>query len=530
MGAYTIGIGGTGARCLESLVHLCAAGLGPDKLFVLIIDPDNANGNVGRLRDVIAKYNNCRKKLNCTQSSPIFKTEIEYSREEHTDYLSWSPIEDEKNLRKYFNYDTLISKDPESKEKLLGDFATLLYSEGELNLDLSQGFRARCSVGAPVMARIKDNFNDNPQRPWSELITRIRTDLTNADARLFVFASLFGGTGASGFPTVAKILRDESLHTGKRAWQNPEKFFLGGAPLLPYFAFEVQQTTDRNDIFATPQNFVVNTKAALQHYSLIWRDSSPYDVIYYIGDQEFESIGKFSPGGKNQINYAHYVEFLSALSALDFFTRNLNPEITKKEMLQYFAGRTKEKTIYWDDFPKKELKKKLLAFTSFAFSFRCFYYQLLRDEDIDLRRFLVPWYADHFKSDELTSNEAKEPQDNLSEYLKTYLEWLFQIHSCKAREIRLLNPAAFEASREADFQELDDELFKTLQFKKDDDDKCKYESKYKYGYDNLWEKLCSAKPSSIIKSSSGRFADLLYAACYKFCLKNYNIKDEKERL
>ena len=47
MGYYAIGIGGTGAKCLESLIHLAAAGMMPDNsdLYILFVDPDEANGS-----------------------------------------------------------------------------------------------------------------------------------------------------------------------------------------------------------------------------------------------------------------------------------------------------------------------------------------------------------------------------------------------------------------------------------------------------------------------------------------------------
>ena len=46
MGYYAIGIGGTGAKCLESLIHLAAAGMMPDgDLHLLFVDPDTSNGS-----------------------------------------------------------------------------------------------------------------------------------------------------------------------------------------------------------------------------------------------------------------------------------------------------------------------------------------------------------------------------------------------------------------------------------------------------------------------------------------------------
>ena len=45
MGYYAIGIGGTGAKCLESLIHLAAAGMMPDDndLCMFFVDPDEAS-------------------------------------------------------------------------------------------------------------------------------------------------------------------------------------------------------------------------------------------------------------------------------------------------------------------------------------------------------------------------------------------------------------------------------------------------------------------------------------------------------
>ena len=50
MGYYAIGVGGTGAKCLESLIHLSAAGMMPksDELHVLFVDPDTSNGSRAR--------------------------------------------------------------------------------------------------------------------------------------------------------------------------------------------------------------------------------------------------------------------------------------------------------------------------------------------------------------------------------------------------------------------------------------------------------------------------------------------------
>ena len=41
---------------MDALIYLCAAGLGPDKLNVMFIDPDRSNGNLNRTRETLHRY------------------------------------------------------------------------------------------------------------------------------------------------------------------------------------------------------------------------------------------------------------------------------------------------------------------------------------------------------------------------------------------------------------------------------------------------------------------------------------------
>ena len=55
---FVIGIGGTGMRCLESFVHMCAMGMFDNKeINILTLDTDQENGNLKRVWDLIDLYN-----------------------------------------------------------------------------------------------------------------------------------------------------------------------------------------------------------------------------------------------------------------------------------------------------------------------------------------------------------------------------------------------------------------------------------------------------------------------------------------
>ena len=62
MGQYfVLGIGGTGMRCIESLIHLCAMGMFDDtEIHLLALDTDKNNGNFSRLKELKDAYLNTK--------------------------------------------------------------------------------------------------------------------------------------------------------------------------------------------------------------------------------------------------------------------------------------------------------------------------------------------------------------------------------------------------------------------------------------------------------------------------------------
>ena len=54
---FVIAIGGTGMRCLESFVHLCAIGMfDNEEINILTLDTDQGNGNKARVENLIDLY------------------------------------------------------------------------------------------------------------------------------------------------------------------------------------------------------------------------------------------------------------------------------------------------------------------------------------------------------------------------------------------------------------------------------------------------------------------------------------------
>ena len=69
---FVLGIGGTGMRCIESLIHLCAMGMFDDtEIHLLALDTDKNNGNFSRLKEVKEAYVN---------DGPVLKRSVPDSR------------------------------------------------------------------------------------------------------------------------------------------------------------------------------------------------------------------------------------------------------------------------------------------------------------------------------------------------------------------------------------------------------------------------------------------------------------------
>jgi hypothetical protein len=518
-----VAIGGTGAKVLESLVHLGAMGLAPRRLMALVVDQDVGNGNLSRTKNLLTQYRECRHQLgyDLEQNPPIFSTQFDWSHEGTRDFLYWSPADmsQVRTLRDYFRYDTL--KNTEGL-KTLGDACDLLYSRKELNLPWDQGFRGYPSVGAPVMAGLKDALK---AKPWSEVLGEMKTACAAGnEARAFLVGSLFGATGASGFPTIARIIRNDAA----RSWGSPDKLRIGCAPLLPYFQFVVppSEASDEEKSFARPENFMVNTAAALRFYADAWQRQSDFDAVYLMGNQELDSKGQtWAPGGDKQANAPHFLELYAALGAVDFLG-GWRPDPSGRKLRQYIVGRGYHDSLGWLDIPGGQFMQAALNFATFALAYLGFYDPLLQGE-LEHRCKHLPWYLDRFPSkNELSTRDAQDRRTTLRSYLVSWLTWFRDIHRTTSLTVRLLNHAVLRPQDDTcpDFTTLQrDDLFRATRYIGQDEDN--YTPAYDFGYDAVWEELCkeAAKNGKPIARDNemGKFAYLLYRACSRFASRNY---------
>lgn len=424
---YYIGVGGTGARVAEALIHLCAAGLGPDELFLMLIDPDAGNGNLSRTTELIKKYQDIQKQIGTRADDvKVFRTKIVTPTPE-----VWN-IFDQQNqtLSSFIGLNTLEATAPALKH-----FAELLFTEEDLLERLNEGFRGRPAIGAVVMAQ------PNPDvPPWSDFWAEIANVNRAEEAKVFVVGSIFGGTGAAGIPTLgaSAVIRDRAALDAEK---QKSKIYLGSCLVLPYFTFDQNiPVEEKTRLFIKPEDFPLATSSALYYY--LTKELS-YDEMYLVGDSGSEVVGSFAAGAGAQKNRAHYVELAAGLSALDFFQHG---QATPTRDKQFFITARDGSGIDWDGLPaarhthlvsdvQATVRYRLTSTAMFFYALSAYGRETLATLTRDPGAVPPVWFKDQFKfrggADDQRLDPRSAPQGEairrVEEFGERFLLWLKDI-------------------------------------------------------------------------------------------------------
>ena len=171
-----------------------------------------------------------------------------------------------------------------------------LYSQENLNNSLSVGFKGNPNVGTVVL---------NEMISGADWYDAFRRHCEKGD-RIFIISSIFGGTGASGYPLLEKKIRDDQAHP------QVQNAVMGAVTVLPYYSLD-DPTTSGSDIDSS--NFYTKTKAALSYYE----KSVKSDYLYYVGEQSLRA--NYKNNEKEQKDKAHLVELVAASALYDFLSR-----------------------------------------------------------------------------------------------------------------------------------------------------------------------------------------------------------------
>ena len=296
---YVFGIGGTGARVLKSLTMLLASGVDcPFEIVPIIIDRDIQNGDYVQTSNLINNYIKVHKNMSST-TCKFFNTEMSLVGQTDTTNgqlcLQWA----QQNVKfdDFINYSLL-----DQSNKALID---MLFSRETLEMDMSHGFQGNPNMGCVV----QNQFTGNP------LFNTFAQHFQTGD-RIFIISSIFGGTGASGFPLLRKLLHQNRTQANGN-WGPIKNAPIGAITVLPYFNVKSADGQDNSSVNA--QEWNDKAKAALDYYTT---EHDHLDLLYYIADTK-QSTYPHCKGGVNQTDPAHFVEMAAALSIVDFAKQSI---------------------------------------------------------------------------------------------------------------------------------------------------------------------------------------------------------------
>lgn len=401
---YIFGVGGTGSRVLKSLTMLLSAGvkINADEIVPVIIDPDHAAADLTRTVKLLRDYGRVYDKISHSNDSKnrFFQTKI------NLDILPSVTLPLEHTLDVDFKeYIGLQEMNDESgRHDANFALASILFSEKNLNTKMDVGFKGNPNVGSVVLNQISNLYE------FENLVTTFKQD-----DKVFIISSIFGGTGAAGFPLLMKNLR--AIKQDIAGNNYAKNTVIGAVTVLPYFGV-APDPEKLSEIDSS--TFISKTKAALSYYD---RNMTEANAIYYIADNISKQYIN-SEGGSTQRNDAHFVELAAALALIDFsWMTDLKTEDGKPKETVYkeFGVKTETKELLFADLEertKHAVKKPITQFTLF-----CKYL----NERIMSSYKHQPWAKDHKFDDNFIYNL------DITEVKKAFIEWLKEMSgNCRA--------------------------------------------------------------------------------------------------
>lgn len=469
MANFVIAIGGTGMRCLESFVHLCAAGLfDNNEINILTLDTDQTNGNKGRVESLISKYNKVKTNDATTIGgqacvNSFFSAKLNL----YKFFADYSTTE-----RQTLNSLSKISSTGEDNQ----DLADLFFERDSVQaFDLSHGYRAQTHLGSMLMyhaiveAALK--YKANPEdaaeheRDLCEFLDKLGQNSNNA--KVFVFGSVFGGTGASSIP-VLPIAISEALKIvkGGTTELNTDSVKFGSTLLTNYFTFNSpsDEQLSKDKVIADANNFALNSQAAMSFYNDDPTVKTTYKMLYHIGWPSDIRInysegtgGKVLTGGTEQKNPCHIAELMCACAAYDFFNVQ---KLDKKEVEYVFRTVEDKKGVlnftgasFVGDYVAKSLENKIGALLSLSHIILGTYegaYSEVNGVESLLYDFSEKRNIHEY--DSLNQVHAKEINDYLQDYAYKIVEdkfvpgWIYQIYQSVGKGMFLFKSQAFESN------------------------------------------------------------------------------------
>lgn len=422
---FIFAIGGTGSRVLKSLIMLLASGAKPNtdkeyEIVPIMIDPHKTNEDLKRTLSLLDNYQAITNKAgigNGFFSTKILKLcDLTASQDKKSENFTFNlqKVADSK-FRDYIEYNQMDESNKGLTDILFS--GNSINKNGEkvdlLDVEMDIGFVGNPNIGSVVLNQFKDSeeFKDFASN-------------YNQDDRIFIISSIFGGTGAAGFPTVLKNIRNAINNNNIDSRGLLENSKIGALTVLPYFNIEKKQ-----DSPIQKSDFIAKTKDALNYYKDNISGNNSINALYYIYDDLNGLAYPNDPGAEGQKNPAHVVELFSALAVLDFLEISDNDLLCKNgkaetPIYKEFGVKNDTTDLKFSDLENKTELKISLPLSQFLLFHK--YINEHFDETIEIQA----WSNNNPVIDNKFTNENFY-RTNLIGILDSFKEWLIELKNNK---------------------------------------------------------------------------------------------------
>lgn len=321
MSCYVLAVGGTGNKILESVVYAATIDgfytLGENgqhapipELRLMSVDVDTACGNTTRARRAAEHYEALRRAYLAYPGQHIgFHTAVRARR--------WNM-----NLsRRAMSVNRMVEN--HRRDQLL---SRAIFSKTEAALEYSEGFRGHPDLGVLFFADLLKSLDrlraEGQPDEMNDLTDEIQAEINRGETvKLILCGSIFGGTGASGIPAIARYLRERFSGQSRH-------LELAAMLMLPYYKVPPASRNEELEIVVKSSAFLDKARTALQYYGMegLIKDGEAdenglFDALYMLGlpPESFVTTRIYSTGSQSQENDAHMMEWLATRCIATFF-------------------------------------------------------------------------------------------------------------------------------------------------------------------------------------------------------------------
>ncbi len=303
----------------------------------------------------------------------------------------------------------------------------ILFAPGaeEQDMVLDKGYRGRAHIGSAAMLASLELeggvFKDRIQ----ELMNQAKID---QDVRIFLVGSVFGGTGAAGFPTLSRAINKMREAMSPEA---AEHIHIGGALMLPYFGFADPKDKDANVVRAT--ELMPQARVALEYYHRLLEHERVFDRLYVAGWDRFFQLGYHEPGNREQRNPALLPELLGATAAVEFFTAP--PSVRPAKAAVMVSARHEQESFEWRDLPHPSPDLRKTTYDRLGRLLRtAAYWRMIVEPELDNRtrgdNLKTAWLRD-LAADTNFKQGTPEARKHLTALFNDVLVWAASIRKLK---------------------------------------------------------------------------------------------------